>query len=87
MKTKEVKFRPRTEAHDLEYKTRHVREFLDDGHRVRLVVQFKGREMAHPEYGVKMIETVLGKIPGDFGVGPIKNEGRLISCELRPAKV
>lgn len=84
-KLKEVKFHPRTEAHDLAYKTRHIREFLDKGHRVRLVVQFKGREMAHPEYGQKVLEQVISSLGGDFGVSPFKNEGRQIACELRPA--
>jgi translation initiation factor IF-3 len=84
-KLKEVKFRPRTEAHDLAYKTRHIREFLDKGHRVRLVVQFKGREMAHPEYGEKMLDQVISSVTGDFMVGPYRNEGRLISCELKPS--
>lgn len=83
-KTKEIKFRPRTEAHDLGYKVKHIREFLDDGHRVRIVVQFRGREVAHPEYGEKMLDTVISKIPGDFMVGPYKNEGRSIVCELKP---
>lgn len=85
MKLKEIKFRPRTEVHDLGYKTKHAREFLDKGHRVRLTVQFKGREMAHPEYGQKVLETALEMIGGDFGSGPIKMDGRNMFVELRPA--
>lgn len=85
MKLKEIIFRPRTEFHDLGYKTKHAREFLDKGHRVRLTVRFKGREMAHPEYGEKMLETVIKMIPGEFGAGPIRHDGRVMFVELRPA--
>lgn len=83
-KLKEIKFRPRTEKHDLGYKTRHAREFLDKGHRVRLTVQFKGREMAHPEYGEKIIQEAIMMIGGDFSSGPIKMDGRNMWVELRP---
>jgi translation initiation factor IF-3 len=85
VKLKEIKFRPRTEVHDLGYKTKHAREFLDKGHRVRLTVQFRGREMAHPEYGQKVLETALGMIGGDYASGPIKMDGRNMFVELRPA--
>jgi translation initiation factor IF-3 len=85
-KTKEIKLRPRTEVHDLTYKTKHVREFLDQGHRVKLTVQFKGREMAHPEYGEKALNQAIAMIPGNFMVGPIKNEGRSMSILLAPGK-
>lgn len=83
MKLKEVKFGPRTEEHDLGYKTRHIREFLAKGHKVRVVVQMRGRELAHPEVAQKMMENVIGRV-GECGVGPIRNEGRQFSCELRP---
>jgi translation initiation factor IF-3 len=84
-KTKEIKFRPRTEAHDLNYKTRHAREFLDAGHRVKLTVMFRGREMAHPEYGQKVLESAITKV-GDCMVGPIKMEGRTMHTTLAPTR-
>lgn len=65
-KLKEIKFRPRTEAHDLEFKTKHVREFLTKGHSVRLVVMFRGREMAHPEIGEALLKRVIESL-GDVG--------------------
>lgn len=86
-KLKEIILRPRTEVHDLTYKTKHAREFLDQGHRVRLTVRFQGREMAHPEYGVKVLEKALSMIPGDFSAGPIKTEGRIMHMELKPVRV
>lgn len=86
-KLKEIIFRPRTEIHDLTYKTRHAREFLDQGHRVRLTVRFKGREMAHPEYGEKVLDQAMGMIGGDFMSGPIKMDGKIMFVELKPAKI
>jgi len=83
-KLKEITLRPRTEIHDLTYKTKHAREFLDKGHRVRLTVRFKGRELAHPEYGQKVLDQAIKMIPGDFGVGPVKSDGRNMYVELRP---
>lgn len=86
MKTKEIVLRPRTEIHDLTYKTKHARTFLDEGHRVKLTVRFKGREMAHPEYGQKVLDQAIGMIAGDFMVGPVKLEGRAMSMTLAPGK-
>ncbi len=85
-KLKEIIFRPRTEIHDLGYKTRHAREFLDQGHRVRLTVRFKGREMAHPEYGEKVLEQAMSMIDGDYSAGSVKSDGRVMFVELKPAR-
>jgi translation initiation factor IF-3 len=69
-KLKEIKFRPRTEAHDLAFKTRHVREFLEKGHSVRLVVMFRGREIVHPDLGDALLRRVLSDV-SDLGL-PVK---------------
>ncbi len=55
---KEVKFRPKTHDHDFDFKTRHIRRFLEEGDKVRLVVQFRGREITHPETGRAILERV-----------------------------
>ena len=55
---KEVKFRPKTHDHDFDFKTRHIRRFLDEGDKVKLVVQFRGREITHPETGRAILERV-----------------------------
>ena len=86
MKTKEIKFRPRTEAHDLGYKTRHAREFLDKGHRVKLTVTFQGREMAHPEYGEKILQEALKMIGPYTQVSPMKMDGRNMFMLIAPAR-
>jgi translation initiation factor IF-3 len=59
---KEVKIRSRTEAHDIAFKTEHIRKFLEKGHRVKISVFFKGREITRPEFGRKMLERVLASI-------------------------
>ncbi len=86
MKTKEIKFRPRTEKHALGYKTKHVREFLEQGHRVRLTVMFQGREMAHPEYGEKVLKEALVLIGDHVMISPWKLEGRNMSMLIAPGK-
>jgi len=52
---KEVKVRPRTEEHDFQFKLRHVKRFLDEGNKVKISILFRGREIAHPEYGKEML--------------------------------
>lgn len=46
---KEIQYRPKIEEHDYQFKTRHVIDFLKEGHKVKVMVQFRGREMAHTE--------------------------------------
>ncbi len=55
---KEVKFRPKTHGHDFDFKLNHVRRFLNDGDKVKLVVQFRGREVTHPETGRAILDRV-----------------------------
>jgi translation initiation factor IF-3 len=57
--TKEMVFRPKTDDHDLAFKVRHIRRFLEEGHRVRLVIVFRGRELAHPHTGKLVIDRVI----------------------------
>lgn len=56
---KEIWLSPRIAQHDLEVRLKKVNEFLEDGDRVKLTVKFKGREMAHPEVGHKVVEQAL----------------------------
>jgi translation initiation factor IF-3 len=55
---KEIKLRPKTEEHDYQFKTQHVRRFLQDGHKTKVTVVFRGREMAHTELGRQMLDRV-----------------------------
>jgi len=56
---KEVKFRPKTHGHDFDFKLAHCRRFLTDGDKVKLVVQFRGREVTHPETGRAILDRVI----------------------------
>ena len=59
VETKEIKFRPKTEAHDMDFKVKHVRRFLEGGNKVRLAVVFRGREITHPQTGMKVLNRVV----------------------------
>jgi len=59
---KEVKYRPKIDEHDFEYKTNHAREFLEGGDKVKVTIMFRGREMAHPEFGKEIIKRVVGEL-------------------------
>ncbi len=59
---KEVKYRPKTAGHDFEFKTKHARRFIEEGHKVRLLVQFRGREMIHPETGKAVLDRVCKEL-------------------------
>ncbi len=56
---KEIKFRPKTEEHDMDFKVKHVRRFLEEGNKVRLVIVFRGREITHPQTGVNVLNRVV----------------------------
>ena len=62
VQVKEVKFRPKTDAHDMDFKLRHVRRFLEEGNKARLVVTFRGRELAHPELGRALLQRVASLV-------------------------
>jgi translation initiation factor IF-3 len=55
---KEMRFRPKTEEHDYQFKMKHIREFLSQGNKVKVSVQFKGRELAHKELGAALLEKI-----------------------------
>ncbi len=59
VETKEIKFRPKTEEHDMAFKVKHVRRFLEGGNKVRLAVVFRGREITHPQTGMAVLNKVV----------------------------
>jgi translation initiation factor IF-3 len=74
IQVKELKFRPNTDDHDYDFKKNHAIRFLKDGNRVKAVVQFRGREIAHVDLGKKL----LLKFAEDLtGVGSIEGQPRL----------
>ncbi len=87
VEVKEVKFRPKTAGHDFDYKVRHVRRFLEDGDKVRLLVQFRGREVVHPETGRSILERVCKEVADLASVSQIANmEGNRMNMILAPKK-
>ena len=84
---KEVKFRPKIGKGDFDTKVRHVQEFLNDGHKVKVTLQFRGREMAHPELGNKILDGVLAQV-GDIAKveTQARLEGRNMTMVLIPEK-
>lgn len=63
---KEVKFHCNVEQHDYDTKLRHIKEFLEKGHKVKLTLTFRGRENAHPDLGFQLIRRVIGDC-AEFG--------------------
>ena len=56
---KEIKLRPKTDDHDFDFKVKHIREFLAEGNKCKLVIVFRGREIVHPETGQAMLDKVV----------------------------
>lgn len=61
---KSIKLRPKIETHDYGVKMGHVRRFLEEGHKVKVTIMFRGREMAHPELGTKLLEKMVKDLDG-----------------------
>ena len=71
---KEIKFRPGTDTHDYDVKMRSVLKFLGEGDKVKVTLRFRGREMAHPELGMKL----LLKVKADFDeIAKVEYEPRM----------
>jgi translation initiation factor IF-3 len=84
---KEMKFRPKIDGHDYTTKMKHVQRFLGEGNKVKLTIMFRGREMAHPELGLK----ILNKIAEDVSEIAIvesspRQDGRNMTMVLHPTK-
>jgi translation initiation factor IF-3 len=59
---KEIKLRPKTDDHDLDFKLKHIRRFLGEGNKCKLAIVFRGREIVHPETGQAMLDYVVKNI-------------------------
>ena len=82
---KEVKMGARTEKHDVEFKVRHIRRFVEEGQRVKVSVFFRGREITHPELGRKMLDQVVERVLDVAQPdGGTRMEGRNMSILLTP---
>lgn len=80
-----MRYRPKTDEHDYQFKTRHVREFLLQGSKVKVFVMFSGREMAHTELGHKILNRVVEELEDISAVEQEpKLEGRRLTMVLNP---
>ncbi len=88
IQVKELKFRPNTDDHDYDFKKNHAIRFLKEGNRVKAVVQFRGREIAHVDLGKKLLLRFAEDLTG---VGTIEGqprlEGRNAHVLISPVKV
>src|SRR6185503_18112364 len=85
VETKEIKFRPKTEEHDMDFKVKHVRRFLEGGNKVRLAVVFRGREITHPQTGKAVLDRVVEATADLSTVEVIPNmEGRRMIMIIAP---
>jgi translation initiation factor IF-3 len=87
IQVKELKFRPNTDDHDYEFKKNHAIRFLKEGNRVKAVVQFRGREIAHVDLGKKLLVRFAEDLK-DIGQveGQPKLEGRNAHLIISPVK-
>ena len=85
---KEVRFRPNIGTHDLDAKTRKIREFISEGSKVKLTVRFRGREAAHQQLGLSVLKRVADELKDEVRLErPPTMEGRALSMVLIPALV
>ncbi|MGA1693370.1 MAG: translation initiation factor IF-3 [Burkholderiaceae bacterium] len=87
IQVKEVKFRPGTDENDYQVKLRNLTRFLEEGDKAKITIRFRGREMAHQEFGMRVLERVredLGEL-GQVEQMP-KLEGRQMGMSIAPKK-
>jgi translation initiation factor IF-3 len=82
---KEVKYRPGIRQHDFDFKTRHARQFLEEGNKVKVTMMFRGRQVTHPEFGREVLKRVAESVED---IGKIEShpklEGRNMIMVLAP---
>ena len=84
---KEIKFHPGTDVGDINHKLKQIREFLADGNKVRLSLQFRGRENAHRDIGEDKIAEILEMIKDECSVEQApRTDGRIHSCLIGPPR-
>ncbi|AHC14651.1 translation initiation factor IF-3 [Salinispira pacifica] len=86
VKLKEIRMQPKIEGHDLQFKSKHVLEFLQEGNKCKVTVRFRGRELAHTHLGKDVLHKVLellGEENYNLDRAP-QMEGRFMSMILSP---
>ncbi len=82
---KEIKYRPKISQHDFDFKTNHIKEFLEAGNKVKVTIMFRGREMAHQSLGLNLLNRVKHEVDemAKVELEP-KLEGRQMIMVLAP---
>jgi len=87
IQVKEVKFRPGTDEGDYAVKMRNVKRFLDDGDKAKITLRFRGREMAHQEFGVRLLDRIRTELEDVAMVEQMpKLEGRQMIMVIAPKR-
>jgi translation initiation factor IF-3 len=87
IQVKEVKFRPGTDDNDYAIKLRNLTKFLQEGDKAKITLRFRGREMAHQEFGIRMLERIKGDLEEHAVVEQFpKMEGRQLVMVMAPHK-
>jgi translation initiation factor IF-3 len=80
---KEIKLRPRTDDHDVNFKMNNIKRFLEDGNKVKVTVMFRGREMAHIDHGRAVLERIVNELQNDAVIEQSpRREGRNMTLLL-----
>jgi len=87
VQVKELKLRPKIEEHDLDFKLRHARRFLEEGDKVKFTMRFRGREITHPELGERVLNGVRDQLSDISSVeASVAREGRSMTMVLAPRR-
>ncbi|MGP1586745.1 MAG: translation initiation factor IF-3 [Treponemataceae bacterium] len=85
LKLKEIRMQPKIASGDLDFKSKHIKEFLDEGDKVKVSIRFRGRELAHTELGEDVLNGVLKRLEDCYVIDkPPAMEGRFMSMTLSP---
>lgn len=80
---KEVQLRPAIGTHDLDIKIKHIKEWIDEGDKVKIIIKFRGREMANQELGHGIIENILSQVPDAKLEGKSEIQGNRLTAVLQ----
>jgi len=87
VQVKEIKLRPGTDENDYQIKLRNLRRFLEDGDKCKVTLRFRGREMAHQEFGLRQLERIKADLEDIGQVEQMpKMEGRLMVMVVAPSR-
>ena len=86
-KIKTIKFRPKTDDHDYEFKKKHIVSFLEAGNKVKVIMQFRGREISHLDLGLEFLQHLIEEVK-EYGLPESQpsREGRFITFIIGPRK-